>query len=347
MRRRHLLMIVACLVGSACSGGRDEEGGVEGNDPLVEVGRVVLEETPDDPIVGIDFVGRRPGGGYIIADRHAGHVRLFDSTGRQVRVVGMKGEGPGELDEPSAAVEFPDGRLFVLQRASPRLTLFPPDTAPSVSNIHGQYGFWAERSGSGFFAGVATRDTRFARFDDRGVPVARFGARDPAIAATPFWIYFASDHAAVLEEGEMLAVNTSLSPTIRLFDSAGDSVDAWGDPPPSWVPISAPPVLDLSAPGNRERIEEWARSFTVVRQIAAIADSLLAVEYGRYDPQESDPYRILSSTVDVYSKSGEKIVEGLTLPGPLVGGGDELLALVAEPPDPWTISLLRWRGVRD
>jgi len=338
-------MVATWLVGSGCSGGQDETGLTEGGDPFLEVGRVVFEETPDDPIVGIDFVGRRPNGGYIIADRQAGHIRLFGAMGHQERVVGTPGEGLGELEEPSAAVEFPDGRIFVFQMASPRLTLFPPDTAPSISNIPGQYGFWAERSGQGFFAGIATRETRFAWFDEAGVPVARFGSRDPAVAETPFWIFFASDHAAVL--GAVVAVNTSLYPTIRLFDSAGVSVGAWGEPPPSWVPAAPPPVSDLSVPGNRERIEEWARSFTVVRQIAAVADSLLVVEYGRHDPRDSDPYHVVSTTVDIYSKSGEKVVEGLKLPGSLVGGGDELLVLVAEPPGPWTVSLLQWHGVQD
>ena len=301
-----------------------------------------LEEVPGDPIVGIDYIGQRPGGGYLLADRFAGHVRLFDQTGHQARVVGRPGQGPGELEEPQAAVEFPDGRIIVVQRANPRLTVFRPDGTATISTLPGQYGFWAAAAGDGFVAGVATRDTRFARFDASGHTISTFGRRDPSISSTPFWIYFAADHAAVL--GNVIAVNTSLFPTIRLFSLDGDSLGVFGSAPSEWRPVTAPPVSDLSAPGNRQRLEDWARTFSVVRQVVAVGDSLLVVEYGRHDPQESDPNRVVPTTADVYSREGEKLAEGIELPGPVVGGGGRLLVLVAEPPSAWTIAGLEWMG---
>lgn len=112
------------------------------------------------------------------------------------------------------------------------------------------------------------------------------------------------------------------------------------------MPVSAPPVSDLSAPGSRDRLEDWSRSFTVVRQVVAVADSVLVVEYGRHDPREGDPYFVVPTTVDIYSADGHKLAEGLELPGPVVGGGRHLLLLVAEPPNPWTVSVLEWRGRR-
>ena len=309
---------------------------------FAEVGRLEFEESAEDPIVGIEYVGTRPGGGYIIADRHAGRVRLFDETGHQTSVVGRPGEGPGELVEPSGAVEFPDGRVVVVQRANPRLTMFPPDSAPVVKRIPGQYGFWAQQTDRGFVAGVATRATRFASFDAGGTPLATFGTRDPAIEATPFWIFFASEHATVVRD--LVAVNTSFFPQIRLFSLTGDSVGLIGEAPHDWVPVSAPPVSDLSAPGSRERIAEWSRSFSVVRQIAAVADTLLVVEYGVHDPQEGDPDFVRSTTVDVYSLDGRKLASEVLLPGPVVGGGKRLLVLVGEPPSRWAIAAFDWRG---
>jgi len=277
-------LTVTWLLAASCGISRDHGSSVGYGDVFVEVGRIELQESPDDPIVAIDHVSRRPGGGFLIADRHAGRVRLFDEAGRQIGIVGKPGQGPGELEEPSGAVEFPDGRLIVVQRASPRLTIFSPDTAPVIGRVPGQYGFWAARAGDGFVAGVATRDTRFAVFDPDGTP------------------------------------------------------------PRDWVPVSAPPISDLSAPGSRERLEQWSRSFTVVRRIAAVADSVLVVEYGRHDPREGDPYFVVPTTVDVYSADGQKLAEGLNLPGPVVGGGPHLLLLAAEPPNAWTVSVLEWRG---
>ena len=343
MRRRVLPTVTwLWLSTTSCGEPHVPQASRAGVGPLAEASRIELEELPGDPIVGIDYVGRRPGGGYLVADRFAGHVRLFDEAGRQTRVVGRPGQGPGELDEPGAAVEFPDGRVIVLQRANPRLTIFRPDSTPAISTLPGQYGFWAEAAGDGFVAGVATRDTRFARFSRSGQVISTFGRRDPSIATTPFWIYFAADHAAVL--GEVIAVNTSLYPTLRLFSLDGDSLTSFGSPPPDWAPVTVPPVSDLSARGNRQRLEAWARTFTVVRQVAAVADSLLVVEYGRHDPQESDPDRVVPTTADVYSPRGEKLAEGIELPGPVVGGGAQLLVLVSEPPSAWTIAAFEWVG---
>jgi len=340
VRRAAILGVGLAYAVASCTAG--DHAPRASDDAFAEVGRVEFEELPDDPIVGIDYVGLRPGGGYLIADRFAGRVRLFDGLGRQTGVVGRPGKGPGELEEPSGAVEFPDGRVIVVQRSSPRLTIFPRDSEPVIKTIPGQYGFWAQRADSGFVAGVATRESRFAQFDADGTALASFAVRDPAIAATPFWIYFASEHAAVLRD--MVAVNTSLFPRVRLYSLSGDSVGSIGEAPPDWIPAAAPPVSELSAPGSREKIAEWSRSFSVVRQIAAVADTLLVVEYGRHDPQEAEAYYIRPTTADVYSAAGEKLASGVRLPGPVVGGGTHLLVLVGEPPAPWAISQLEWRG---
>jgi hypothetical protein len=335
-----LYLFAVVLVAATCAS--DDKSPIRNDDLLVEVDRIELEEVAEDPIVGVEFVGQRPEGGYLIADRHAGRVRLFDSSGRRDGVVGAPGEGPGELEEPAGAVEMPDGRIVVVQRSSPRLTIFLPDSTPTIRTIPGQYGFWAEQAGEGFVAGVATRDTRFALFDDEGMALSTFASRDPGIAETPFWIYFADEHATAI--GDRVAVSTSLFPTIRLFDLAGDSVGVFGEAPPDWTPVSVPPVSDLSAPGSRDRIAQWSRTFTVVRQLAVIGDSLLVVEYGRHDPRDSNPNFVMSTTADIYSLAGEKVALGLKLPGPVVGGGRNLLVLVAEPPDPWTIVALAWSG---
>jgi len=343
MRRRAVSIVVLLwLLTTSCGEPPLPQGSQGGPEVFAEVSRVELEELPGDPIVAIDYVSQRPGGGYLLADRFAGHVRLFDQAGHQVRVVGRTGQGPGELEEPAGAVEFPDGRIVVMQRANPRLTIFRSDSAPAVSTIPGQYGFWAEAAGDGFIAGVATRETRFARFDRSGRAVSTFGRRDPSVSSTPFWIYFAADHAAVLDD--VVAVNTSLFPTIRLFSLDGDSLTTFGSAPSDWVSVTAPPVSDLSAPGNRQRLEDWARTFSVVRQLVPVADSYLVVEYGRHDPQGSDPNRVVPTTAEVYSRRGEKLAEGIVLPGPVVGGGEQLLVLVAEPPSAWTVAALEWKG---
>lgn len=310
------------------------------SDVFIEVGRVELEESEFDPIVRIDHIGRLPGGGFILADRHAGRVRLFDAEGRETRVLGQPGEGPGELDEPSAATLLPDGSVVVVQRGDPRLTVFEGDSA-SVIRVPGAYGYWVASVGDRLIAGVATPQERFAVLDLDGEAHRPFGSRDPAVAATPFWVFFARENAAVL--GDEIAINTSFFPTIRIHGVDGDSLRTFGSAPPGWIDPMTPPVEGIQAPGDRQRIEEWARSFTVVKALAAVGADHLVVQYGRHEPNEVDSYEVAPRSIDVYEASGRKVAEDLELSHPVVGGGEELLVLTGEPPRPWTIARYAWK----
>lgn len=306
-----------------------------------DVGRIELEEFPDDPIVSIGQVARRPDGGFILADAGAARVRLFDSTGRQVEVAGGRGDGPGEFRSPTAAVELDDGRVIVTDGADPRLTIFAPGRDVRLARIPGQYAFWIERLGDDVVVGLGSRGNRFTILEPAGDTVATFGTVRSEVNEVPFWIFFARDRGTVAD-GHVV-INTTFYPTLRVFDSTGDSIRTIGSPPASWIPPRAPPVDRLADPGDRERIEEWSRSFTVVRGLATVADSLIVVQYGSHDPQQADPYHVEPATVDVYALGGEKRAEDLALPLPVVGGGRELIVLSAQPPDPWTITLYRWR----
>lgn len=336
MKRVSLLSwSIACIVVASCAG--EEE---PWPDTFSEVGVVAFEEKDGDPIVNIEHVGLRPGGGYILPDPTAGVVRLFDDEGRQTSVYGRPGEGPGELSAPTGALELEDGRLLVVQRGSPRLTIFSPDADPVIDNLPGAYGFWLERAGDAIVAGVATRNTRFAFLDRDGQASASFAARDAAISRAPFWIHLAFETAAVFDS--VVAVNTSLFPSVRFFNLQGDSIGVIGQAPEGWVDITPPPVDNASGPGNRQRLEDWMRSFSIVRRVAAVNDSLLVLEHGRFDPLESDTYHVEPTTADVYRLDGTRIASGIELPGPVVGGGRYVLVLVGMPPGPWTIAKLRW-----
>ena len=297
---------------------------------------VELEERADDPIVGIELVTARAGGGYVIADRAAGRVRVFDGEGRLERALGRAGDGPGELDEPTAAVELDDGRIFVVQRADPRFTTFDRDGSAAVGRLDAQYGFWAARLDERIAVGLGSREERFALMTSDGTTEVTFGRVDPLVNEIPFWIFFATERAAVV--GDEIFTNTSLFPTIRAFDGRGDSVRAFGAAPPSWRQAGPPPVADMSEPRARDRIEEWTGTFTVVAALAAVGDSNVVVQYGHIAPIESDPYFVAPRRVDVYDAGGAKRFEDLELTDRVVGGGAHLIVLAAEPPSRWTLT---------
>jgi len=330
-------LLAATLVAFGCAESESGFGAF-----FEETGRVELEEFPDDPIVGIGQVARRPDGGFMLADASAARVRLFDPAGRQVEVLGGRGDGPGEFRSPTAAVELDDGSVIATDGADPTLTIFAPGRDVRLARVPGQYASWIGRLGDAVVVGLGSRGNRFAILEPAGDTIATFGAVRSEVNEVPFWIFFARDRGTVADG--RVVINTTFYPTLRVYGPTGDSIRTIGLPPASWIPPRAPPVDRLTEPGDRERIEEWSRSFTVVRGLATAADSFIVVQYGSHDPQPADPYHVVPTTLDVYTPDGEKLAEDLALTLPVVGGGRELLVLSAQPPDPWTITTYRWRG---
>lgn len=62
-----------------------------------------------------------------VLDRDNGRVNVFGADGSHVRMIGRKGEGPGELAFPTAIVVMPDDRLVIYDMGSQALTVFALD----------------------------------------------------------------------------------------------------------------------------------------------------------------------------------------------------------------------------
>ncbi len=72
-------------------------------------------------------------GSIMVTDVQAAEVRLFDSTGALIRVLGRKGRGPGEFDSPGPPVRLGADTTYVLDQFIGRLILFfGPDLVPTT-----------------------------------------------------------------------------------------------------------------------------------------------------------------------------------------------------------------------
>jgi hypothetical protein len=90
--------------------------------------RVGVEDgDPNEVFSAIAAVSFDGAGNLYVLDRDNGRIVVFDRTGRFVRTVGSKGQGPGELGFPVGLAVFPDGRLAVMDVASSGITIFGPD----------------------------------------------------------------------------------------------------------------------------------------------------------------------------------------------------------------------------
>jgi hypothetical protein len=322
---------------AACEG--DQRGSFDSFDEVFpELRRVSFEENADDPLTEMTGLAAGPDGGFIVVDGPASRIRAFDADGRILRVIGRPGDGPGELENPTAAVYGRTGELHVVERGSPRHTVFWPGDSVSVTRLPGHYGFWLHATNDGLIVGLGTQDERFAVLSRDDSVIARFGHRNKEISETPFWIFFVQDRAAVA--GDRIYVSSSFDPFIRVFSTSGDSLSVFGTAPPHWVAPSRPGVETLSAPGDQERIAEWVRGFTVVTGLAAV-DDVVIVQYGRHDPLPSSRSNLVRETADIYVQGTDKIVEGITLDRRIFSDGQSVFVIEAEPPDPWTISVRR------
>jgi hypothetical protein len=60
-----------------------------------------------------------------VLDYKDSHIKVFDKTGKYLRTIGRKGQGPGELNGVrSVAIERSSGMLFVLEMGSRRVSCF-------------------------------------------------------------------------------------------------------------------------------------------------------------------------------------------------------------------------------
>jgi hypothetical protein len=64
-----------------------------------------------------------------VLDVQVQEIRLFDASGRFVRLVGRAGSGPGEYREPNGIRVAPDGSLWVNDHRNARFTVFTADGA--------------------------------------------------------------------------------------------------------------------------------------------------------------------------------------------------------------------------
>ncbi|HEX6042542.1 6-bladed beta-propeller [Longimicrobium sp.] len=120
------LVLAACGEGEAAplAESAPEIGSARFDDRFKLVRSVTLEQ-PDSALIvrvsGIDLDSR---GRILIGDVSEGNVKLFARDGRLLRVIGRKGMGPGEFEQPRYPRFGPDGLIYVADAQNPRVQVF-------------------------------------------------------------------------------------------------------------------------------------------------------------------------------------------------------------------------------
>jgi hypothetical protein len=123
MRLRAGLATAAVLM-AACSG--DTGAGKTAEWRLVEDLRIGGADTGVTSFNDVRGLAVALDGGIFVLDYQTQEIRLFDSTGRFVKRVARKGEGPGELVQANGMATGPDGALIVNDPQLRRFSVYDP-----------------------------------------------------------------------------------------------------------------------------------------------------------------------------------------------------------------------------
>ena len=269
--------------GTALAGCADSPQPDASNEALVDVERVepfsagfelvdsiVLEQRPDAPIVRVSGLARRDDGILALADVSEGNVKLFAPDGRLHRILGRKGQGPGEFIAPRHLAFDPDGRLLVVDGQLGRLSRFTPDgnleqtvtleAGFPVMGFHllpdGRYAVAAPSSRKGRMVHVVNTAGRTV-----GGFISKLQTRPRLEPDLNEWEYLAG--VFIAGDGPRLAVAFSLSDSLWLVDAATGATTAVRLRVPGYVQPS-PPKARIGSPKD---ISAWSGSFHMTSKV--------------------------------------------------------------------------------
>lgn len=346
MTNRTTAWVWLALLCGACTGddrsNADVPLGFAFDDLFQQTEMVELEETAPHVIIDFKELRRFPDGRFLIPDWKASTVRVHGKDGKLLERIGRFGSGPGEFNSITSAVANSRGEIFVTNGAPPRVSQF--DSAYTFSNsfvLEADVLRTVELApGDKLLIGIGGRDITGGTYiltEPDGAILREFGERDRRVSEVPYWVSVATTTTAIV--ADRIYTATSLVYPIVVHDFEGTHQFSFGTPPPSWEQASEPKRGEFMGPASFDRLKVWLASFTMIDRIDAYRDSLIIVTHARFKPDVGSMWNREQYAFDVYTADGEKLYEDVRVPGRVLGADQYLYALVAEPPEPWTIAV--------
>lgn len=302
--------------------------------------RIRLRGSTAQPIGEVTGLSLADDGRIAAADRQSDRVFVFTGQGKLVRVLGRAGEGPGEFEGPTDVAFSEDGRLFVSEAGSPRITRYDANLVlDSVLHLDDAlYAIQLAGLGENVLAYVNSPRSdapRLRLLQDDGTELKRFHPSHPAYTETPYWSA-TTDRILAASDRWIIAGGNLIYPLVR-YTRTGELVDSVGHEPSEWRQAPRPKRGAFQGPDQLRRFEEWRRSFTTIQNVAFVEDRFLVVSHERLDPDVL-AYEDAEYFADVYDlEERRKIWTGIDLPGRVLAGGPLLTLLTEGPPGGWVI----------
>jgi sugar lactone lactonase YvrE len=139
----------------------------QGTWTIAEELRIGSEDAEQYSFSDVRGIAVGSGGRILVLDFRVQEIRLFDATGKFVKLIARRGHGPGEIQQANGMIQAPDGTIWVNDPANARFSVFRPD-----GSFMGQHTI--PIAGYGYLWG-ATIDTGGRVYDPISVPDGKGG----------------------------------------------------------------------------------------------------------------------------------------------------------------------------
>lgn len=248
---------------------RIEPASLAGHYRLVE--SITLEQPDSAPIVRISGIDRNSAGMIALGDASEGNVKLFSPGGKLLRIIGRKGEGPGEFREPRFPRFQDDSTLHVADSYNSRVTVFRTGGKLVRSLQLGRLVFLSgfALDGRGGYLG-ATEDPEgyvLHHFDSTGTRRRRFlRIRDVVPrgqASSPLWRHVRGFQLAARDDTAYVVLTYSDTLwSVSLLDGAEQAVAMT---PPSYQV----PAIPAQEPRDMAGLRAWSSSLQMATSVRA------------------------------------------------------------------------------
>lgn len=208
-------------------------------------------------------------GEVVVPDSNNHRIQVFDAQGGYLRHWGSKGDGPGQFNEPHAAVCAPDGTIFVLDSWNGRVQSFSPDgrLIAILNTEGGMFGPRAMALKSGLLYIVDSGHAQIVVMDTSGSVQNIFGERGSGAAQ------FLEPVGIAVDSQNRIWVSDSGNNRLQLLTSEGAlvrqvSVPGWsgGTLKEAYLETDRDDNLYLADPvsGNLLRLRAGAEEFEIL-----------------------------------------------------------------------------------
>lgn len=271
------------------------------------VSRISLDLGSDHFIGRAMDLARDERGWFYIPDAFEHTVWVVDSAGREVRSIGRKGNGPGELEKP-VAVAIQGDTLAVLEGGNARISFFTLPGGDHARTIP-QHG--AMPSGIGFSpdgrriaVSHSYGESLFSILTSSGEVLGSYGSHPSAYYVVP--VNLPGGHMSLADDDRILVSAIREYEVVR-SDWNGEVTGRFAAEPEGFEP------MNLATAGSRSDVEQRVREWTPLGRPIDHGSGIM-VQWSEPEPVENSGRLDYRGFADFYTYDGELVASRVESP---------------------------------